>query len=336
MAKTVGVDLGTANTLMCLKGAGIIVRTSSAVAINSDTREIIAQGAEAKQMMGKAPMGIRAFRPIQDGVITDAEVTSGMLKKYFKGIGALSTFSRPFVIASTPYGVTEVERQALESAIFYAGARKVALIDEPLAAALGAGINIGGPRGTMIVDIGGGTTEVAVISMGGIVASCSVRVAGDELDDAIVEHIKKTRRMHIGASTAEELKMRIGSAHEDIDRGSMSVSGMSLVRTRGEVVSISSAEVRAAMEKPIGNIISTIKQALERTPPELSSDLYDFGIVLTGGGALIPGLAQLISERTEGIRVRIAQRPLESVCRGILRVIESSDELEGILRFRER
>lgn len=335
MAKTVGVDLGTANTLICMKGAGIIVRTSSAVAINSDTREIIAQGAEAKRMMGKTPTGIIAFRPIKDGVITDADVTSGMLKKYFKSIGALSTFSRPFVIASIPYGVTEVERQALESAIFYAGARKVALIDEPLAAALGTGINIGGPRGTMMVDIGGGTTEVAVISMGGIVASCSVRVAGDEIDEAIVEHIKKTRRIHIGASTAEELKIRIGSAHPEIERPSLRISGMNLLYRKGEIIEIGAEEVRAAMEKPIGTIISTIKQALEQTPPELSSDLYDFGIVLTGGGALIPGIGKTISEKT-GVRVRIAPKPMESVCRGILRVIESEEDLEGILRFRER
>ena len=335
MAKTVGVDLGTANTLICMKGSGIIVRTSSAVAINSDTREIIAQGAEAKRMMGKTPTGIIAFRPIKDGVITDAEVTSGMLKKYFKSIGALSTFSRPFVIASIPYGVTEVERQALESAIFYAGARKVALIDEPLAAALGAGINVGGPRGTMMVDIGGGTTEVAVISMGGIVASCSVRVAGDEIDEAIVEYIKKTRKIHIGTSTAEELKIRIGAAHPDIERPSLTVSGMHLLHRKGELVQISSEEIKAAMEKPISTIVSTIKQALEQTPPELSSDLYDFGIVLTGGGALIPGIGRTISEKT-GVKVRIAQRPMESVCRGILRVIESEEALEGLLRFRER
>ena len=335
MAKTVGVDLGTANTLMCMKGSGIVIRTPSVVAVNSDTREIIAQGAEAKRMMGKTPMGISAFRPIQDGVITDAEVTSGMLKNYFKHIGALSTFSRPFVIASIPYGVTEVERQALESAVFYAGARKVALIDEPLAAALGTGINIGGPRGTMMVDIGGGTTEVAVISMGGIVASCSVRVAGDEIDAAIVEHIKKTRNVLIGLSTAEELKIRIGAAHSDIDRGTLTVSGMSLMRRMGVTLEISTSELREAMEEPLSDIISTIKQAMEQTPPELSSDLYDFGIALTGGSSLIPGLGRLISERT-GVRVRLAQRPMESVCRGILRVIDSAEELEGLLRFRER
>jgi rod shape-determining protein MreB len=335
MAKTVGVDLGTANTLMCIKGAGIVVKTPSAVAINRDTREIIAQGAEAKRMMGKAPMGINVFRPIKDGVITDADVTSRMLRTYFKAIGALSTFSRPVVVASIPYGVTEVERSALESAIFYAGARRVALIDEPIAAALGSGLQIGGPRGNMIVDIGGGTTEVAVISMGGIVASRSVRVAGDEIDEAIVDYIRRERGILIGSATAEELKKRIGSAHPDIDRGLLTVSGMTLPVRRGKLITVSTAEVREAMEGPINNIIATVKQALEQTPPELSSDLYDFGITLTGGGALIPGIDRRIAEKT-GVRVRIAQRPMESVCRGILRVIDTASELEGFLRYRER
>lgn len=335
MAKTVGIDLGTANTLICMKGSGIVVRSPSVVAINRDNREIIAQGAEAKRMMGKTPVGILAFRPIKDGVITDADVTSGMLRNYLSSIGAISTFSRPYVIASIPYGVTEVERQALESAAFYAGARKVALIDEPLAAALGTGLNVGGPKGTMMVDIGGGTTEVAVISMGGIVTSKSVRIAGDELDAAIMEYIRLTRSVQIGVSTAEELKIRIGSAHKEIDRGSLTVSGMSLLRRKGVTIEVSSDEVREAIKEPLDEIISTIKQALEQTPPEISSDLYDIGIALTGGGALIPGIARLIFEKT-GMKVRIAQRPMESVCRGIYRVIEHAAELEGFLRYRER
>ena len=335
MAKTVGVDLGTANTLMCVKGSGIVIKTPSVVAINRDTREIIAQGAEAKRMMGKAPMGINVFRPIKDGVITDADVTSRMLRTYFKSIGALSTFSRPLVIASIPYGVTEVERSALESAIFYAGARRVALIDEPIAAALGAGMHIGGPRGNMIVDIGGGTTEVAVISMGGIVTSRSVRVAGDEIDEAIVEYIRKERGILIGNTTAEVLKKQIGSAHEEIDRGALTVSGMTLPVRRGKMITVESGEIREAMAEPIRNIISTIKQALEQTPPELSSDLYDFGITLTGGGALIPGLGTRISEKT-GVKVRVAPKPMESVCRGILRVVDTASELEGFLKYRER
>lgn len=335
MAKTVGVDLGTANTLICVKGAGIVVRSPSVVAVNSDTREIITQGVEAKRMIGKTPTGIVAFRPIKDGVITDAEVTSGMLRNYFLHIGAISTFSRPFVIASIPYGVTEVEKQALEGAAFNAGARRVALVDEPLAAALGTGLNVAGPRGTMIVDIGGGTTEVAVMSMGGIVASQSIRIAGDELDEAIIDHIRRTRGVLIGSATAEELKIRIGSAHVEIDRGQLTVSGMSLHRRMGVMIDVSSAEVREAMRDRIDAIISVIKQTLEQTPPELSSDLYDLGIALTGGGALLPGLARLIFERT-GMKVRVAQRPMESVCRGILRMIEHENMLDDFLKYRER
>ena len=335
MAKIVGVDLGTANTLICMKGSGIVISQPSAVAINRDTREIIYQGAEAKRMMGKAPGGILAFRPIKDGVITDADVISGMLRKYFKSIGALSTFSKPFVIASIPYGVTEVERQALESAAFYAGARRVALIDEPLAAALGTGLNIGGPKGTMMVDIGGGTTEVAVISMGGIVASRSVRIAGDEIDGAIIDYVKAMRGVNIGEGTAEELKIRIGSVHPEYDRGSLTVSGMNPAKRKGELITLTSGEIREAMQEPVDAIISTIKQAFEQTPPELSGDLYDYGIALTGGGALLPGIGKLIYERT-GVRARIAKKPMESVCKGIHRVIEYSGELDSFLRFRER
>ncbi len=335
MAKTVGVDLGTANTLICMKGSGIVVRSPSVVAINKDNREIITQGNEAKRMMGKTPAGILAFRPLKDGVITDADVTAGMLRNYFLHIGAISTFSRPLVIACIPYGVTEVEKRAVEDAAFEAGARRVSLIEEPLAAALGTGIPIGGPKGTMIVDIGGGTTEVAVISLGGIVASNSLRVAGDELDEAIVTYLRQTRGVLIGSMTAEELKIRIGSAHPEINRGSLSVSGMSLQRRMGVTIEVSSEEIREAISDELNQIILVIKQTMEQTPPELSSDLYDFGIMLTGGGALLPGFGQLIYEKT-GVRVRLAKRPMESVCGGILRVINSAGELEEFLRYRER
>ncbi len=335
MAKLVGVDLGTANTLLCVRGEGIVIKAPSAVAIDKDTREIIAQGAEAKRMMGKTPMGILAFRPLKDGVITDAEVTARMLRNDFRMIGALSTFSRPLVVASVPFGVTEVEKRAIEDAAFEAGARRVALMDEPVAAALGTGLRVSGPRGTMIVDIGGGTTEVAVISSGGIVASRSLRVAGDELDEAIVAHLRKTRGVLIGEATAEELKVRIGSAHRDADREGMTVSGMSLARRMGVMLDVRSGEIREAMEDTLLEIIRAISDTLEHTPPELSSDLYDFGLVLTGGGALLPGLGQMIYEKT-GMRVRIAKRPMESVCMGILRVIDHGGESNGLLRFRER
>ena len=335
MAKTVGVDLGTANTLICMKGSGIVVRSPSVVAINSDTREIIAQGAEAKRMLGKTPAGILAFRPLKDGVITDADVTASMLRNYFRYMGAISTFSRPIVVACVPHGVTEVEKRAIEDASFDAGARRVSLIEEPIAAALGAGLRIGGARGMMIVDIGGGTTEVAVISMGGIVASHSIRVAGDELDEAIVTYLRTTRGVLIGDSTAEELKIRIGSAHKEIDRGTLEVSGMSLHRRMGVVMEVSTQEICEAVTERIDQIISAIKLTLENTPPEVSSDLYDFGILLTGGGALLAGLGRLIYERT-GMRVRIAKRPMESVCNGVLRVIENEGLPEEFLRYRER
>ena len=335
MAKTVGVDLGTANTLICMKGAGIVVKSPSVVAINRDTREILTQGAEAKRMLGKTPTGIQAYRPIQDGVISDAEVTAGMLRNYFSQIGAISTFSRPIAVACIPYGVTEVEKQALEDAVFRAGARRVSLIEEPLAAALGTGLPIGGPKGMMIVDIGGGTTEVAVISLGGIVASNSLRVAGDELDEAIISYIQQSRGVLIGATTAEELKIRIGVAHPELDRGTLRVSGMNLQRRMGVMLEVSSAELCEAMTDAIEQIIFMIERTMEQTPPELSSDLYDFGIALTGGGALLPGLGRVIYERT-GVRVRLAKRPMESVCGGILRVIEHEGDLSDLLRYRER
>jgi rod shape-determining protein MreB len=280
-------------------------------------------------------MGILALRPMKDGVISDAEVTAGMLRNYFVHIGALSTFSRPLVVACVPYGVTSVEKQAVEDAMFDAGARKVDLMEEPLAAALGVGLNLRGPQGMMLVDIGGGTTEVAVISMGGIVASNSLRVAGDELDEAIVASLRKTRGLLIGPATAELLKIKIGSAHREIDRGSLTVSGMNLQRRTGEMVEISSAEVREALSESLDQIIFVIQQTLEQTPPELSSDLYDFGIVLTGGGALLPGLARLISERT-GVRVQVAKRPLESVCMGLFRAMSIVEENEDFFRYRER
>jgi len=335
MAKMIGVDLGTANTLICLKGTGIVVRSPSVVAINKDNREIITQGNEAKKMLGKTPSGILAFRPLKDGVISDADVTARMLQNYFSNIGVLSTFHRPIVIACVPYGVTSVEKKAVEDAMFEAGARKVELMEEPLAAALGIGLNVGGSKGMMIVDVGGGTTEVAVISMGGIVASNSLRVAGDELDEAIIASLRKTRGVLVGPATAELLKLRIGSAHPAIDRGSLSVSGMNLQRRMGVMLEVSSQEIQAAISECLDQIIFVIQQTMEQTPPELSSDLYDFGIVLTGGGALLPGLARLISERT-GVRVQIAKRPMESVCTGLLRAMNYAEENEDFFRYRER
>ena len=320
MGKMVGVDLGTANTLMFLKGKGIVLRAPSVVAISKADREVVALGREAQRMLGRTPEGILAFRPIKDGVIADFDVAAKMLRAYFEVTGSISLFSRPTVVVCIPYGVTDVEKRAVEDVTYQAGARSVALVDEPLAAALGAELRVGRARGSMIVDIGGGTTEVAVISMGGIVASQSLRVAGDEFDDAIVEYLKKYRDILVGSATAEELKLRIGAAHPDLLRGSMEVSGRSLRSGLGITASVRSDEIRAALERPLMAVIRTIKSTLEETPPELSSDIYDFGITLTGGGALLRGIDRLITEKT-GLRVNIAKEPLECVCKGIGRII---------------
>ena len=335
MAKVIGVDLGTANTLVCMKGKGIILHSPSVVAISKASRDIVALGKEAKRMLGKTPEGILAFRPIKDGVIADFDVTAKMLRAFFEITDSISFFSRPSVIVCTPYSVTEVERRAVEDAVFEAGARSVALIDEPLAAAVGTGIRVDGAQGSMIVDIGGGTTEVAVISLGGIVSSRSVRVAGDEFDEAIIAYMRKTYNVLIGNVTAEELKMRIGSAHPSVYKGELEVCGRNLRTGLGATLTVSSEDIRLAISEPLSQIIDAIKSTLEQTPPELSSDIYDYGIKLTGGGALLGGIDLLISEKT-GIRVTKAPRPLGSVCAGILRIIESEGELGDLLRYRGR
>ncbi len=335
MAKIFGMDLGTANTLICTKGKGIILRAPSVAAINDDSREIVALGMSAKSMLGKTPEGITAFRPLQGGVIAEYEIASKMVRGYLEAIGAFSLFSRPSVIVCIPHAATGVEKRALEDAIFEAGARSVALIDEPLAAAIGTGLRVGGVKGSMIVDIGGGTTEVAVISHGGIVSSGSIRVAGDSFDDAIVDYVKKTKDTLIGVATAEELKRACGSAHPDCDRGEMTVAGRNLLSGMGATVHVSSADIREAVKEPLEEIIDAIKHTLETTPPELSSDIYDFGVMLTGGGAMLRGADKLIRERT-GIRVTIAKRPLEAVCLGISRVIESEGQMGELLRYRGR
>ena len=335
MAKIFGIDLGTANTLMCAKSKGIILRAPSVVAINDETREIVALGMEAKNMLGKTPEGITAYRPLQGGVIAEYEVASKMVRGYLEAIGAFSLFSRPSIIVCIPHEATGVEKRALEDAIFEAGARSVALIDEPLAAAIGTGLRVGAAKGSMIVDIGGGSTEVAVISHGGIVSAGSIRVAGDKLDDAIVEYIRKTKDTLIGTATAEDIKRACGSAHYAHDRGEMKVAGRNLLNGLGSIISVSSAEIREAVSEPLNRIIDAIKHTLESTPPELSSDIYDHGIMLTGGGAMLRGTDRLISERT-GIRVTVAKRPLEAVCVGISRVIESEGQMGDLLRYRGR
>jgi rod shape-determining protein MreB len=301
--------------------------------IERGTHDVIASGVSAKRMIGKTPSNIRALRPLKDGVITDLEVTSLMLHDFFAKLDMTSMFNRPSALVCIPYGITEVERRAVEDASYEAGARSVSLIEEPIAAAIGTGLKVAGARGNMIVDIGGGTTEVAVISLGGIVASNTLRVAGDAFDAAIVSYMKVRHSVLIGEATAELLKMRIGSAHPRYDRGELQVWGRSLRNGLAACITVQSGEIREAITEQLELIAASVKAALEETPPELSADIFDTGIMLTGGCSLIPGLPQLLEDST-GIRVRLSKHPFDSVCMGIGRCVETSDSSEFIRKRR--
>ncbi len=335
MGKKIGIDLGTANTMIYVEGKGIVMRAPSVVAVEKQSQKVVAVGSEAKRMIGKTPGFITAYRPLKDGVIADFDITSLMLHNFLTKIEAGGFFNRPSVIVCMPYSVTEVEKRAIEDAVFEAGAKEVALIEEPIAAAIGSGLRVAGARGSMIVDIGGGTTEVAVISLGGIVVSEALNVAGDELDSAIVQYMKDRHGLLIGDTTAEMLKKKIGSVHPRLDRGMMKVYGRSLKNGLGEERIVTSREIRVALSGKVSQMLAAIKNALENTPPELSADIFDLGIMLTGGGALLGGLPQLITEHT-GIRVTVSKNPLESVCLGIGRVIESSGALGSAVKFRQK
>ena len=325
MAKQIGIDLGTSSTMIYVKDKGIVLRAPSVVSIDRITHEVIASGKTAKRMLGKTPGNILALRPLKDGVITDLEVTSLMLHDFFTRLDMTSVFNRPSALVCIPYGVTEVERRAVEDAVFEAGAKNVGLIDEPIAAAVGAGIQVSKARGAMLIDLGGGVSEAAVISLGGVVQSNSLRTAGDELDLAIVNHLKATRNILIGEITAELLKIRLGTAVNTIDRGTLEICGRDLRSGLAKTVEVSTAEVREAIREPLSEIIAMVKMTLEETPPELSADIFDFGIVMTGGGAQIPGLDEAIRDRT-GVRVIIPQkpRPADCVCVGLGRMLQST------------
>ncbi len=333
--KSIGIDLGTANTIVYLKGRGIVLREPSVVAIDQRGRHVVAVGSEAKLMLGKTPGSISALRPLKNGVIAEFDATAAMLRHFFKKVSGNTLMSRPKVIICIPYGVTEVEKRAVEDVTLEAGAQSVALIEEPVAAAIGSGLRVEDARGSMIVDIGGGTTEVAVLSLGGIVLSTSLRTAGDELDEAISSYIKRKYNVLIGDVTAEALKKRIGSVHPSFDKGTMEVRGRNLMNGLPAIINVTSAEIRESMADEIRSIIESIRVTLENTPPELSSDIYDSGIVLSGGGALLPGLDLLVS-RITGIRTVVAKNPLDCVAIGIGRVIESVGELSGVVNFRGR
>lgn len=321
--RDIGIDLGTANTLVCVKGKGIIMREPSVVAVDVRTKSVRAVGTEAKEMIGRTPGSIVAVRPLKDGVIADFEVTATMLKRFIRDSMKGSVFSRARVIICIPSGVTEVESRAVYDAAHHAGAKEIDLIEEPMAAALGAGMPVWDATGCMVVDIGGGTSEVAVLSLGDIVTSKSIRTAGDDLDASIINFIRKKHNLLIGERTAEEIKITLGSAYPFEDEGSMEIKGRNLVDGLPKNIIISAAEVRSAMSDSLHQIIDAVRSTLEKTPPELAADIVDRGIVLTGGGAMMRGIDTLIAEET-GIPVAIAENPLDCVVEGIAKRLDSN------------
>lgn len=327
MSKDMGIDLGTANTLIYVKGKGVVLREPSVVAINSDTKRVLAVGDEAKQMIGRTPGNIVAIRPLKDGVIADFDVTQAMLKKFIEKISPKSAFTSPRIVVCFPSGVTEVERRAIDEATKQAGAREVLLMEEPMAAAIGAGLPVNEPTGSMVVDIGGGTTEVAIISLGGIVTSKSLRVAGDELDQAIINYTKKQYNLMIGERTAENVKIELGSAYESEEEEKvMEIRGRDLISGLPKVINIRENEVREALQEPVAAIIDAIKSTLEKTPPELASDIIDKGIMLTGGGAMLKGIDLLINKETH-MPVNIAETAIDCVAIGAGKALDTLDKL---------
>ncbi len=325
----IGIDLGTANTLVNVKDHGIVLREPSVVAVKKGTSEVLAVGDDAKRMLGRTPGNIVAIRPLKDGVIADFEVTEAMLRHFIRKVHNRRTMARPRVVVAVPSGITEVEKRAVKESAEQAGAREVYLIEEPMAAAIGVGLPVQDASGNMIVDIGGGTTEVALISLSGIVHSRSVRVAGDELDEAVVHYMKRAYNLMIGERTAEEIKIRLGSAYPIGKETSMEVKGRDLVAGLPKTITITSQEVREAMLEPLNTIVDSVRVTLERCPPELSADLVDRGLVLAGGGALLRGLDKLLSEET-GLPVHVAEDPLSAVAEGAGKVLSELEFLKRV------
>ncbi|MCB1215369.1 MAG: rod shape-determining protein [Deltaproteobacteria bacterium] len=331
-SRDLAIDLGTANTLVFAKGKGIVCAEPSVVAVQKEDRgikKVLAVGAEAKEMLGRTPGSIQAIRPIKEGVIADFEVTEAMLRYFIRKAHNRKTLLRPRIMICVPFGITEVERRAVKESAECAGAREVYLIEEPMAAAIGAGLPITEPSGNMIVDIGGGTTEVAVISLAGIVYSQSIRVAGDKMDEAITQYLKRKYNLLIGERTAEQIKINVGSAYPSSESQSMEIKGRDLVAGVPRVLEIRSEEIREAIAEPVFAIVEAVKTTLEKTPPELAADIVDKGIVLAGGGALLKDLDILLREET-GLPVTLADDPLTSVVYGTGKALEQLDTLKGL------
>ncbi|ABB15903.1 rod shape-determining protein [Carboxydothermus hydrogenoformans] len=332
VAKDLGIDLGTANSLVYVKGRGVVLLEPSVVAIRKETGQVLAVGNEAKQMIGRTPGNIVAIRPMKDGVIADFDITYNMLKHFInKALGDKTYLIKPNVVVCVPSGATAVEERAIRDAALAAGAREAYLIEEPMAAAIGAGLPVEEPTGNLIVDIGGGTTEVAVISFGGIVTSQSLRIAGDEMDEAIINHIKKTYNLMIGERTAEEIKINIGSAYPQDTVTTYEVKGRDLITGLPRTIEVSSEEIYKALKEPVSAIVEAIKATLEKTPPELAADIMDRGIMLAGGGSLLKGLDKLISAETH-MPVHVAEEPMYCVAYGTGKALENLNVLRNVLK----
>jgi len=324
-----GIDLGTASTLVYLKNEGIVLCEPSVVAIEVGTSNVLAVGEEAKRMLGRTPGNIVAIRPMKDGVIADFEITEAMLRYFIKKAHTSRRLVRPRIVIAIPSGITEVEKRAVKDSALHAGAREVFMLEEPVAAAIGVGLPIQEPSGNMIIDIGGGTTEMAVISLAGVVFSKSIRIGGDEMDEAIMNYLKRTYNLMVGERTAEDIKIRVGSAYPINEEMTMEVRGRDLVAGLPKSITITSEEIREALAEPIAQIVEAIRITLERTPPELSADLIEKGLILAGGGALLRGLDKLISEET-GLPVHLADDPLTAVALGTGKVLSELKYLKKL------
>ncbi len=326
----IGIDLGTANTLVYVKGQGVVLCEPSVVAIDRETKQVLAVGEEAKRMLGRTPGNIVAIRPMKDGVIADFDITEAMLRYFIRKVHNKNRLVSPRVIIAVPSGITEVEKRAVKDSAERAGARNpVYLVEEPIAAAIGVGLPIHEPAGNMIIDVGGGTTEIAVISLSGIVFAKSIRIGGDEFDEAIITHLKKAYNLMIGERTAEEIKIRIGSAYPLEEETTLDVKGRDILTGLPKTVTLTSEEIREALSEPLSAILEAVRIALERTPPELSADLIDRGLILAGGGALLRGLDKLISEET-GLPVHIADDPLTAIALGTGRYLSDFNLLKRL------
>ena len=327
----IAIDLGTANTLIEIRGQGLVVNEPSVVAIDRETRKVRAVGLEAKRMVGRTPEHIIAVRPMRDGVIADVDMADLMLRHFLERVLPRGIFRmKPQVVIGVPSGITEMEKRAVRAAVLGAGARSVALISEPMAAAIGVGLPVTSPKGSMVVNVGGGTSEIGVIALSGIVADASIRVAGNELDEAIMAYIRKSRNLLIGEATAESVKIQVGSAYPMEVEREMDVTGRDLVNGIPKTVRVHSEEIRECIQEPVQAIVSAVRRALEVTPPELASDILDAGIVMTGGGAQLRGLGRLL-ERETGLRIHLDEQPLTCVVRGAARVLEEWDTYQGVL-----